>query len=137
MEDDLNFMINGRRPQFAGKWKTTSICLQLESNLQFWQVEDNNNYFLFKWKTTTVKGKASLVSPGFSWAWHSSAPACSLIFLLMHYSSQKLDMSLLIWKKCKPANHIFCKCLANTNNPVRLQKISNKNKICSIKFVAM
>ena len=25
MEDDLNFFVNGRRPQFFGKWKKTSI----------------------------------------------------------------------------------------------------------------
>ena len=31
MEDDLNILANGRRPQYVDKWKTTSI---------FWQMED-------------------------------------------------------------------------------------------------
>ena len=31
LEDDLNFLANGRRPQYFGKWKLTSI---------FWQMED-------------------------------------------------------------------------------------------------
>ena len=39
MEDDLNFLPNGRRPPFFGKWKTTSI---------FWQIEDNLNHLLKK-----------------------------------------------------------------------------------------
>jgi hypothetical protein len=45
MEDNLNFKVNGRRPQFVGKWKTTSICWQLEDDLHFWQMEDNHNFF--------------------------------------------------------------------------------------------
>ena len=31
------WLANGRRPQFSGNWKTTSI---------FWQMEDNLNYLL-------------------------------------------------------------------------------------------
>jgi hypothetical protein len=33
MEDDLHFKVNGRQPQFQGKWKTTSISRQMEDNL--------------------------------------------------------------------------------------------------------
>ena len=32
MEDDLNTLAIGRRPQYLGKWKTT---------LRLWQMEDN------------------------------------------------------------------------------------------------
>jgi hypothetical protein len=34
MEEDLNILANGRRPQYFGKWKMTSI---------FWQIEDDLN----------------------------------------------------------------------------------------------
>ena len=34
MEDDLNIFENGRRPQFFGKRKTTSIFLKMEDNLK-------------------------------------------------------------------------------------------------------
>jgi hypothetical protein len=33
MEDDLNFLENGRRPQLFGKWKTISIFQQLLVNV--------------------------------------------------------------------------------------------------------
>jgi hypothetical protein len=35
MEDDLNFVQNGRRPQFISKWKTTSIFYKMEDDLKF------------------------------------------------------------------------------------------------------
>ena len=35
MEDDLNFKENGRRPQFVGTWKTTSICRYMEEKFYF------------------------------------------------------------------------------------------------------
>ena len=35
MEDDLNFKVNGRQPQFKGKWKTTSILGRMEDNHNF------------------------------------------------------------------------------------------------------
>ena len=41
MEDDLNFKVNGRRPQFFDKWKTTLICWQIEDDLTFLFMEDN------------------------------------------------------------------------------------------------
>ena len=47
MEDNLNFKVTGRRPQFVGKWKTTSICWQLEDDLHFWQMEDDHNLLMF------------------------------------------------------------------------------------------
>ena len=46
MEDDLNIDLNGRQPQFQGKWKKTSICWQMEDNLHFLQMEDNLNFFI-------------------------------------------------------------------------------------------
>jgi hypothetical protein len=39
MEDDLNFLENGRRPQLFGKWKTTSTS---------WKMEDDHNFFLME-----------------------------------------------------------------------------------------
>jgi hypothetical protein len=36
MEDDLNFELNGRRPEFKGKWKMTSLLGEMEDNLNFW-----------------------------------------------------------------------------------------------------
>jgi hypothetical protein len=33
--DYLHFLVNGRRPQFLGKWKTTSIFLYIEDELEF------------------------------------------------------------------------------------------------------
>ena len=33
MEDDINFISNGRRPQLYFKWKTTSILFQMEDDL--------------------------------------------------------------------------------------------------------
>ena len=35
LEDNLNCLVNGRRPQFFGKWKTTSIFLYIENKLNF------------------------------------------------------------------------------------------------------
>ena len=35
LEDNLNCLVNGRRPQFFGKWKTTSIFLYIEDELEF------------------------------------------------------------------------------------------------------
>jgi hypothetical protein len=60
MEDDLNFVPNGRRPQYFGKWKTTSIFRQMEDDPIFWEMEDNLNIladgrwlqYFGKWKTT-------------------------------------------------------------------------------------
>ena len=44
-EDDLNFFINGRRPQFFQKWKTTSIFGEREDNLKFWENGRQSKYF--------------------------------------------------------------------------------------------
>ena len=35
MEDDLNIFFNGRQPQFCCQWKTTSIVFQMKDNLKF------------------------------------------------------------------------------------------------------
>ena len=35
MEDDLNFLENGRRPQFMSIWKTTAILKYMEDDLNF------------------------------------------------------------------------------------------------------
>ena len=33
VEDILNFLVNERRPQYFGKWKTASILWQMEDDL--------------------------------------------------------------------------------------------------------
>ena len=33
LEDDLIFLGNGRRPQYCGKWKTTSIFKKMEDDI--------------------------------------------------------------------------------------------------------
>lgn len=52
MEDDLNLVANGRRPQYfqmeddlnyLEKWKTTSIISKWKINQLFWQMEDDLN----------------------------------------------------------------------------------------------
>jgi hypothetical protein len=44
MEDDLNLLANGRRPQFLEKWKTTSIFWEMEKDPIFWgNLEDDIN----------------------------------------------------------------------------------------------
>ena len=62
MEDDLNFLENGRRPQSFGKWKTisifrkfnmTSICLQMEDYLNILHKGRRPQYFS-QWKTTSI-----------------------------------------------------------------------------------
>ena len=54
MEDDLNilengrrpqYFLNGRRPQYFWKWKTTSIFLKLEADLNIFKMEDDLNIF--------------------------------------------------------------------------------------------
>ncbi len=41
-EDDLIFLVNGRRPQFWGKWKTTSVFVEMEDDLNFQSKSDLN-----------------------------------------------------------------------------------------------
>ena len=48
MEDNFKFKLNGRRPQFVSKWKTSSICWQLEDDLHFWHMEDKHNFVMFQ-----------------------------------------------------------------------------------------
>ena len=36
------FYLNGRRPQFVQKWKTTSICSKMEDDLIFFYMDDLN-----------------------------------------------------------------------------------------------
>ena len=95
MEDELNFLADGRRPQYFGKWKSTSKLWQLKAKWISFYIEDDLNIFsngrqlqyFGKWKITLISfqlednlnfllGKASLASPSLFWAWHSSAPAC-------------------------------------------------------------
>jgi hypothetical protein len=53
LEDDLNYLANGRRPQFFGKWKTTSIQKKFGDNLNF-IVNGRQPHFKKKWKTTLI-----------------------------------------------------------------------------------
>ena len=86
MEDDLNFLENGRRPQFFGKWKTTSnkimqpktsksktvIFLKMEDDLNFLE-NGRRPYFFGQRKTQqiikkirqpeTLKIKTMVVAP--------------------------------------------------------------------------
>ena len=75
MENDLNLLENGRRPQSFGKWKTTSIISQNGRRPQylgnerqpalFVKMEDDLNFFkngrrpqsFGKWKTTSINWK--------------------------------------------------------------------------------
>ena len=47
MEDNLNVKANGRRPQFKGKWKTTSILRKMEDDLN---LKENGRQLNFKEK---------------------------------------------------------------------------------------
>ena len=54
MKDDINILENGRRPQFWGIWKTTSIFWPNGRRPQvFGQMEDDL-IFLCKWKMTSI-----------------------------------------------------------------------------------
>ena len=44
IEDDLNILQNGRRPQFCTKWKTTSILYKMEDDPKK----------ITKWKMTSI-----------------------------------------------------------------------------------
>ena len=53
MEDDLHFLGNGRqpnlfgngrRPQFLWKWKTTSIFLEMEDDLNLVEIEGDHKF---------------------------------------------------------------------------------------------
>ena len=70
MEEDLNILANGRRPNYFGKWKTTSIFCQIEDSLNilvvkrqwnttpiFCQIEDNINF----WK---IEGNLNILDYG-------------------------------------------------------------------------
>ena len=63
MEEDLNFKM------FIGKWKMISSA---------WLMEEDLNVFL---NGRQEQFTAGLAIPSFSWAWHSSAPACFFISL--------------------------------------------------------
>ena len=54
MEDDLNYLENGRRPQFFGKWKTTSIFLENGIQPQFRTQIGRRPQLFGKWKTTSI-----------------------------------------------------------------------------------
>ena len=66
MEDDLNKLENGRRPQFFGKWKMTSMFWKMEYNLNLGpKLKDDLNVlanerrpqFFGKWKMTSLLWK--------------------------------------------------------------------------------
>ena len=46
LEDNLILLVNGRRPQFWGKWKTTSIFVQMEEDLKFYSNLEDDLIFL-------------------------------------------------------------------------------------------
>ena len=62
MEEDLNILANGRRPQYFGKWKMISMFWQMEDDINgrqthCFQLEDDLNFLI---------GKAGLASPSLS-----------------------------------------------------------------------
>ena len=64
MEDDLNMFENGRRPQFFGKWKTTSLFQKLKTTSIFWEMEDRLKKTIKKiMLPETLKIKAMVVAP--------------------------------------------------------------------------
>ena len=62
MEDGLSIFANRRRPQYLGKWKTTSTFLSMEDDLNFFYMEDDLSFFckrktasiFVQWKTTSI-----------------------------------------------------------------------------------
>ena len=80
MEDNLNYFVNGWWNKLSFKWKMWSIYLYIEDDL--------NLYLNARWTqfSNTVKtSKSSLVSLSLTWAWHSSAPACSIYCFFYKY----------------------------------------------------
>ena len=65
MEDDHHYFVYERWPQFRYRWKTTSIFMQMEDDLNI------------------LHSKSSLAYPSLTWACHSSAQACLSFFLLL------------------------------------------------------
>jgi hypothetical protein len=64
LKDDLHFLVNGRRPQFFGKWKTTSIFLYIEDKLKFLANGRQSQLFANGRQIQTFNtGKAVLASP--------------------------------------------------------------------------
>ena len=53
MEDNLNILANGRRPQYFCKWNTTSIFWQMKDDLNLLANGRRPKYF-GKWKTTSI-----------------------------------------------------------------------------------
>jgi hypothetical protein len=43
MEDNLNILVKRRRPQYFGKWKTTSVLWQMDDDLNILELENNLN----------------------------------------------------------------------------------------------
>jgi hypothetical protein len=81
MEDVHNFMANGRHSQYFCKWKTTSIILQMEDDLNMFKMEDDINVLKLEDKLNFLLGKAGSFSSSLSSASHSSAPPCLVQFL--------------------------------------------------------
>ena len=62
MEEDLNLWVNGRRPQFVGKWKSTLICWRLEDNPNFWQMEDKHIFYVLNGRRPQLKVKLAYLA---------------------------------------------------------------------------
>ena len=54
MEDDLNYLGNGRRPQFFEKWKTKSMFLENGIQPHFRNQIGRRPQLFGKWKTTST-----------------------------------------------------------------------------------
>ena len=54
MEDDLDILENGRRPQYSWKWKTISIFLKMEDDLNIFLMKATQNPKQIRMKTMVV-----------------------------------------------------------------------------------
>ena len=46
MDDNVNILANGRGLKYFGKWKTTSICWQIQDGINFLKLENKLIFFL-------------------------------------------------------------------------------------------
>ena len=79
MEDNLNFI---------GNWKTTSTFRANGGRSQLFRQMEDNLIFWVKWRTTPT-----LANHNLTWAWHSSALACSLAFLAFKVCKKMIQSS--------------------------------------------
>ena len=81
--DILNFFIGGRWPRFVFKWNI--FCINISSS------------------------KASLASPSLTWAWHSSAPACSFHSLItINFENRGGETNIFVFVYSVTTTYVIC-----------------------------